>query len=1004
MARAQVREVSAPSAIQGIASPVNTYVRPADPGRNSLADLAEGLSAFDKGLGAFLQKRKAEQDEQDYQRGLAESYRENGPAWEEGVRQGLIPANKSPRFMEGLEVGQGNLAGIRLRSKFHDAYLQWDGRNKGDDKAYAAFLTTFIKDNVPEDSRPNFLKGLNPHLNTITEEGYSQFYKDSSSAAYNAGLNTDAASLTETIRTYDQDGQTSPSGTDYDTLWTHALGIRDEAMRRGTLAADIDSTLVDTIILNAVRTKDDKLLALLDRTLPGQDHPMSYGLDIQKKRDAAAERIANLEAKDQVDTAKAREDADKKRAGQAYAEIATIWSKDIRAEIPEDFIEDLSKLDPMARSKLADLRKKLSDADGVEDKAAIARIFADIHEGNATKQDILQQFYNGTIRSTETLNQALDRVDRVDKDRKDGTGLLTDATVKKWHGLFEKLTTEDKLTNPWGTSGPSDEGMEAIHDFNAALLDWEDKHPDASFMERQEAIDGIGKSIRGRIQLDGDMTSGGHYDSDADRAARAAQGDSEEDTQKSTIPEQSAPPAAPPHEEGGWLDTIPNPIESGRNLLRELFGDHPEEDKKAAAAPDLETLPQDQRDTVDAIAKAHGVDPATVNRDIWKRAQELVKHREATPDEEDTGIDQTTTNSISEDTRNRLTALFSNPPKLPDDAQSRIPVAPILNLIGNTEGTDKGDGYNETLGYGAYTGGDVDLVNMTLGDVDKLQTQMLRHPDNRWNSSAVGRYQVIRTTLRDVKKEMGLTDDMKFDKELQDRIAMHLLERRGLSKWQAGEMSDSQFLTSLSQEWASLPSSTGKGFYKGQRAAATTRQVLASLHGGPPGHTSALLPSQQPHPEGTPAAYAKIPDLDGNGKAGQVAKFIEWNSDPVANNAANLKALNPTLADVVRRAQKISGVHFVIGSGKRDAALQKKAVEWGWSKTEDSDHLDGNAVDLWPLDGDGAVNFDGKSQAAIVKAMKQAAKQLGVSLDIGAEWKRFKDRPHFAIKSGRDSA
>lgn len=34
---------------------------------------------------------------------------------------------------------------------------------------------------------------------------------------------------------------------------------------------------------------------------------------------------------------------------------------------------------------------------------------------------------------------------------------------------------------------------------------------------------------------------------------------------------------------------------------------------------------------------------------------------------------------------------------------------PMLDLIGFTEGTDKGDGYNETLAYGAYTGGNVNL-------------------------------------------------------------------------------------------------------------------------------------------------------------------------------------------------------------------------------------------------------------------------------------------------------
>ena len=80
---------------------------------------------------------------------------------------------------------------------------------------------------------------------------------------------------------------------------------------------------------------------------------------------------------------------------------------------------------------------------------------------------------------------------------------------------------------------------------------------------------------------------------------------------------------------------------------------------------------------------------------------------------------------------------------------------PLLDLIGYTEGTDKGDGYNETLNYGAYTGGNVTLTKMTLKQIDNLQTKMLKHPKNYMNSSAVGRYQIVRTTLRSIKRRRG---------------------------------------------------------------------------------------------------------------------------------------------------------------------------------------------------------------------------------------------------------
>jgi murein DD-endopeptidase MepM/ murein hydrolase activator NlpD len=103
----------------------------------------------------------------------------------------------------------------------------------------------------------------------------------------------------------------------------------------------------------------------------------------------------------------------------------------------------------------------------------------------------------------------------------------------------------------------------------------------------------------------------------------------------------------------------------------------------------------------------------------------------------------------------------------------------FLDFIGQAEGTDRGRGYNETLGYGKFTGGPVDLVNMTLDEVDALQTKMLAHPENNFNSSAAGRYQIVRRTLRSLRQQLGLKGDEKFDGPMQDKLATHLARGRG---------------------------------------------------------------------------------------------------------------------------------------------------------------------------------------------------------------------------------
>ncbi len=165
---------------------------------------------------------------------------------------------------------------------------------------------------------------------------------------------------------------------------------------------------------------------------------------------------------------------------------------------------------------------------------------------------------------------------------------------------------------------------------------------------------------------------------------------------------------------------------------------------------------------------------------------------------------------------------------------------PMLDLIGKSEGTDKARGYNETLGYGMMLDGrvtkgkgpTVGLVSMTLDQVDKLQSRMLKDPDNkRLNSSAIGRYQVIRTTLRAIRKQLPdrYPGSRLFDADCQDEIACYLLGQRGIDKWLAGRLSLDTLIRNLAQEWASIPKPDGKGHYAGQNAGVPVSQVKAAL-------------------------------------------------------------------------------------------------------------------------------------------------------------------------------
>lgn len=103
----------------------------------------------------------------------------------------------------------------------------------------------------------------------------------------------------------------------------------------------------------------------------------------------------------------------------------------------------------------------------------------------------------------------------------------------------------------------------------------------------------------------------------------------------------------------------------------------------------------------------------------------------------------------------------------------------FLDLLGGAEGTDKGRSYNESLGYGAFTGGAQNLTGMTLKEVRALQRKMLADPNNTFNSSALGRYQITGQTLDDLMRTMGLSGDEYFDSGMQDRMAQQIMRWAG---------------------------------------------------------------------------------------------------------------------------------------------------------------------------------------------------------------------------------
>jgi peptidoglycan L-alanyl-D-glutamate endopeptidase CwlK len=115
-----------------------------------------------------------------------------------------------------------------------------------------------------------------------------------------------------------------------------------------------------------------------------------------------------------------------------------------------------------------------------------------------------------------------------------------------------------------------------------------------------------------------------------------------------------------------------------------------------------------------------------------------------------------------------------------------------------------------------------------------------------------------------------------------------------------------------------------------------------------------------------------------------------------------LVGVHPDLVAVVRRAAEIMPGGFIITEGMRTKERQRILFAKGLSKTLNSRHLYGLAVDFAPLidtDGDGDKEVTWKTPAflPVIKAFRQAAEELKVPIVSGSEWKTFKDYPHIEL-------
>ncbi len=158
----------------------------------------------------------------------------------------------------------------------------------------------------------------------------------------------------------------------------------------------------------------------------------------------------------------------------------------------------------------------------------------------------------------------------------------------------------------------------------------------------------------------------------------------------------------------------------------------------------------------------------------------------------------------------------------------KIYTTDLLNTIAKVESKSNYNAY-----FGNSHNSSIQFTSMSVDEVLAWQKEFVAQGSP---SSAVGRYQFIDSTLQGLLHELRIEGTATFDPALQDRLAVALLERRGIREYVDDKISREEFAHSLSKEWAALPVAIGenpeRSYYAGDglnKAQLSVDEVFASI-------------------------------------------------------------------------------------------------------------------------------------------------------------------------------
>lgn len=105
---------------------------------------------------------------------------------------------------------------------------------------------------------------------------------------------------------------------------------------------------------------------------------------------------------------------------------------------------------------------------------------------------------------------------------------------------------------------------------------------------------------------------------------------------------------------------------------------------------------------------------------------------------------------------------------------------------------------------------------------------------------------------------------------------------------------------------------------------------------------------------------------------------------------SRLEGVHPDLVRVVKKAAALSDLDFTVLEGLRTVERQKQLMKQGATRTMNSRHITGHAVDLGAMIG-GTVRWDWALYIKLAEVMRSASISENVPIRWGGTWKLLSD-------------